>query len=100
MSNVSTYKSYEFYCTECKHEFKKHMWVQYGVPKGVACPECESVQMPMVTTDSGERIMINTRGDWTKQLSSGWTNFMSEFKKRHSKYGNTVESHSKGRDWI
>lgn len=93
---VSTFKKYGFKCTDCDHAFDAMMWVEDGVPKGKPCPMCSTLQMPVMTDDSGARIMINTKEDWTKKVPTGWSNFLGEFEKRHSKYGRTVNNHKKG----
>ena len=94
--SVSTYKKYGFKCTECDHAFEAMMWVERGVPRGKSCPECGSVQMPLIVDDSGHRIAISTRDDWSKRVPSDWSNFLQEFEKRHSKYGRTVNTHKRG----
>lgn len=72
------------------------MWINRGEPAGKACPKCNETQFPCVIDDSGSRVMINTREDWTKKVPTGWSNFLTEFSKRHSKYGRQVDTHKRG----
>ena len=94
-SNLSTYRKYEFECTKCQHAFSDMMWINHGVPAGKACPNCSDIQLPVVT-EAGQRVMINTLEDWTKKVPGGWSDFLTKFEKRHSKYDRTVNSHKRG----
>lgn len=95
MSGSSTYRKYDFACESCKKEYSDMMWVNRGEPTGVKCPSCETLNMP-ITKVAVNGVMINKREDWTKKLPGGWTDFLSSFEKRHSKYGRKINSHKKG----
>lgn len=95
-SNVSTFKKYDFVCEACNEEFSAMMWVERGVPEGKECPKCNTLLMP-AGAKSSDSVMINTRENWQNKLPSDWTNFLGSFEKRHSKYGRTVNTHSRGR---
>ena len=95
-SNVSTFKKYEFVCEPCNKEITAMMWVERGVPKGKECPECSTLLMPAAAKQSATA-MLNTRENWQNKLPADWTSFLGSFEKRHSKYGRTVNSHSRGR---
>jgi len=101
--SVKNFKPYNFKC-DCGEEFKEYMWVYDGIPQGTKCPTCELLNLPLEIT-GGSSAMVNVRGgvngdDWHKGLSGNWKSFLKEFKGRHSKYGNTVNTHSSGLDEI
>lgn len=94
-----TYKQYDFVCEGCKQPFKKGMWYnRNGDAEGCNCPHCEHRNFQPFTEERQSGPMINTRGeDWTKKIPGDFKNFMSDFAKRHSKYGRTVNDHKSGR---
>ena len=98
---MAQYKHYDFKCTDCEKEFRAGMWVNRdGEPEGSKC-ECGSLQFPVIKDDDGQRIMINTLGgvkgaDWAKGLPNGYKNFLQEFKKRHARGDNSINTYKNG----
>jgi NAD-dependent SIR2 family protein deacetylase len=85
------YKQYNLVCNDCEHEFKTGLWKRDGeFENPPSCPKCESDNISEYQKNSYSGPMINTREDWKKKLPGGYKEFMGEFKKRHSKYGRTI----------
>lgn len=91
---VSNYRNHLFFCEDCKHEFEEYMWTKDGEPAGVNCEKCKTKLMPINRPSKVAPHVI--KEDWTKKVPTGWSDFLGEFSKRHSKNGATINTHKRG----
>lgn len=92
---MNQFKHYKMKCEDCGHQYEKAYWKKDGVwEQAPSCIECSSENViENYGNISSDFPMINTRFNLEKNLPSQSKDFFKEFKRRHSRYGNTVKEY-------
>lgn len=92
---ISELKHYRFKCEDCGDKHEKAYWKKDG--EWEVTPSCLKCNSENLYEDNGIKStdfpMINIRPNIEKNLPTQSKEFFKEFKKRHSKYGNTVRDY-------